>query len=330
MSVVKPGAGPTVIPSPPQLPELMLVEEKLAEILGKADGIIRDTCAGLLSAGGKRVRPMLTVCSGRCFGPLNMNMVFAAVAAELVHMASLVHDDVIDVSQTRRGRATVNSRYGNNTAVLTGDYIFAEAFNILSSNRLIAAMGYLVEAIKAMCDGEVNQAGELFSLSMDPHKYFTRIAKKTGILLSACCKSGAVTGGASEQEIEAMGEYGLNLGYAFQIVDDILDFTGTQETLGKPVGLDVTNGNITLPVILLLGNPAYGDWIKEILSGRKLDVTGVESIRQALQQTGSIEQSYAAASKCVEKAKASLEGIPPGLYKNTLLELADNVLQRQT
>ncbi len=329
MSVVQPGVGPIVVPSPLQLPELMLVEQKLADILGKAEGIIKDTCAGLLYAGGKRVRPLLTVCSGLCFGPLNMNMVFAAVAAELVHMASLVHDDVIDASQTRRGTATVNSRHGNSAAVLTGDYIFAEAFNILSSHRLITAMGYLVEAIKAMCDGEVNQAGELFALSVNPDKYFARIAKKTGILLAACCKSGAETGGGSEGEIEAMGEYGLNLGYAFQIVDDILDFTGTQEKLGKPVGLDVTNGNITLPVILLMDNPVYGNWVKEILSTRQINVTGVESIRQALQQAGSIEQSYAAAAKCVEKAKASLERIPAGRNKIMLLELADKVLQRQ-
>ncbi len=329
MSVVQSGIESTVPTVPLQVPELMLVEQKLAEVLGKAEGIIKDTCAGLLSAGGKRIRPLLTVYSGLCFGPLNTNMVFAAVAAELVHMASLVHDDVIDGSQTRRARDTVNSLHGNSAAVLTGDYIFAEAFNILSSHKLFAPMGYLVEAIKAMCDGEVNQAGELFALSANPDKYFARIAQKTGILLAACCRSGAQTGGGSEKEIEVMGEYGLNLGYAFQIVDDILDFTGTQEKLGKPVGVDVTSGNITLPVILLMDNPVYGNWVKEVLATRQVSVTGVESIRQALLQAGSIEQSYAAAAGCVKRAKASLERIPAGRYKNILLGMADKVLQRQ-
>lgn len=311
------------------LPELVLVEDKLTEILAGADGIIKDACTNLLCSGGKRLRPLLTICSGLCFGPVTDDMIYAAVAGELIHMASLIHDDVIDGSLTRRGKATANALHGNCAAILTGDYIFAEAFNILSSRRLLASMGYLVEAIKEMCDGEVNQAGELFHTSINTEQYYARIAKKTGILLAACCKSGASTAGASDEEIRLLGEYGLNLGYAYQIVDDILDFTGSAEKLGKPIGVDVTSGNVTLPVILLMENPVYGGWIKDVLNARNIPTCGVESIREALRNAGSIEKSYGAAANCVAEAKASLKQIPDGKHKDLLLALADKILQRE-
>lgn len=311
-----------------EVPELRLVEEKLSEILGRANGVILESCTNLLCSGGKRLRPLLTLSSGLCVGKLNDDIICAAVAAELIHMASLVHDDVIDGSLTRRGRDTINARHGNCAAVLTGDYMFAEAFSLLASRRLLSGMGYLVEAIKEMCSGEVNQAQELFQTGVNTAQYFSRIGKKTAVLLAACCKSGAAAAGAREDEILSLGEYGLNLGYAYQIVDDILDFTGSPEKLGKPIGVDVSSGNVTLPVILLLENPVYAGWIKEVLRARQIPASGVESIKEALINAGLIEKSYHTATFYVEKAKACLKLISEGPHTELLCSLADQILQR--
>jgi len=308
--------------------ELLFVEDQLQLVLNKADGLIQQTCVSLLQSGGKRIRPLLTLYSGMCFAPLNPSMIQAAVAAELIHMASLIHDDVIDKSSIRRGKPTVNSLYGDHAAILTGDYLFAEAFKILSTHRLLSSMTYLVEAIQAMCHGEVNQADEQFSNLVSKQDYFSRIAKKTGILLAACCQSGAILAGAHSEELTLLREYGLNLGYAYQITDDILDISGDAESLGKPVCADLINGNITLPLLYLLDNPIYGNWLREILTTRKVTHLGLLSIKEALICSGCIDQAYATATECIGNAKFSLAEIPPSPYKSTLLDLADSILLR--
>jgi len=312
-----------------QFTELLFVEDQLQAVLQKADGLIQQTCISLLQSGGKRIRPLLTLYCGMCFAPLNPLMIQAAVASELIHMASLIHDDVIDESATRRGKPTVVSQYGNHAAILTGDYLFAEAFSILSRQQLLSCMSYLVEAIQAMCYGEVTQADEQFSSSVDTEGYFSRIANKTGILLAACCQSGAILAGALSKEITLMREYGLNLGYAYQITDDILDINGDVESLGKPVGSDFVNGNITLPMLYLLDKPIYGSWLREIINMRKITDQGIQSIREALISTGCIEQAYATAIQCINNAKASLDTIPSSHNKTTLLSLADSILHRK-
>ncbi|MFZ3102429.1 MAG: polyprenyl synthetase family protein [Desulfitobacteriaceae bacterium] len=312
-----------------QFSEILLVENKLQAILASAEGIIKHTCLALLNSGGKRIRPLLTLTSGMCFGRLNNDMIDAAVASELIHMASLIHDDVLDNSLTRRNLATVNSRHGDMVAVLTGDFIFAEAFNILASNRLLPCMGFLVEAIKEMCDGEVNQAADQFVTSVTIEKYYTRIAKKTGFLLAASCKSGAIAAGATNEEIHSMGEYGLNLGYAYQIIDDIIDFTGAEYLTGKPVGVDLVNGNITLPIILLMEDPLYSDWLKSVLLTRNIAACELDNIGQALIQSKSLTKAFEIAQQCIEKAKSHLSSVPASNQRTNLLNLADQILLRQ-
>lgn len=311
-----------------QFPELLLVEDQLQDVLNKADGLIQQTCVNLLKSGGKRVRPLLTLYSGMCFGPLNPLMLKASVAAELIHMASLIHDDVIDESSTRRGKPTTNSLYGDHAAILTGDYLFAEAFNILSSEQLLSSMRFYIEAIQAMCDGEVNQAEEQFSVTIGTDQYFKRIAQKTGILLAACCQSGAQLGNASPDEISSLREFGLNIGYAYQITDDILDLSGNSESLGKPVGADLLNGNMTLPILYLLDNPIYGNWLREIMKTRKINRQGLYSIKEALISSGCLDQAYFTATQCISRAKASLSEIPANSYRSALINLSDSILQR--
>jgi heptaprenyl diphosphate synthase len=313
-----------------QFPELLFVEDKLQVVLSKADGLIQQTCVSLLQSGGKRIRPLLTLYSGMCFAPLNPPMIQAAVAAELIHMASLIHDDVIDKSSTRRGKPTVNSLYGDHAAILTGDYLFAEAFNILSTQQLLSSMTYLVEAIQAMCEGEVNQANEQFSSSISLQHYFQRITKKTGKLLAACCQSGAILAGGVAEELTQMREYGLNIGYAYQITDDILDISGDADSLGKPVGTDLINGNLTLPFLYLMDNPIYGNWLREIIKTRQVTRQGIQSIKDALVSSGCLDQAYATATQCICNAKDCLDKIPRSPYRTTLVNLADSILRRTT
>jgi heptaprenyl diphosphate synthase len=313
-----------------QFPELLFVEDKLQFIISKADGLIQQTCVSFLHSGGKRIRPLLTLYSGMCFAPLNPPMIQAAVAAELIHMASLIHDDVIDKSATRRGKPTVNFLYGDHAAILTGDYLFAEAFNILSTQQLLSSMTYLVEAIQAMCEGEVNQANEQFSSSIGLQHYFQRITKKTGKLLVACCQSGANLAGASSEELTQMLEYGLNIGYAYQITDDILDISGDANSLGKPVGTDLLNGNLTLPFLYLMDNPIYGNCLTEIIKTRKVTRQSIQKVQDALVSSGCIAQAYATATECICKAKDSLAKIPGSPYRTALANLADSILLRTT
>lgn len=311
----------------PDYPELIFVEDRLLNIFSKADTPIQSRCLNLLQSGGKRFRPLLTLYSGMCFGPLNQLMIYAAVAAELIHMASLTHDDVIDNAATRRGQPTTNVLNGNQAAVLTGDYLFAEAFQILSTRQLLPSMKFYIEAIQQMCSGEVTQAMENF-VPVDQETYFKRISQKTGVLLAACCKSGASLSGASAKDVELMAQYGIHIGYAYQIIDDILDFTGNSKTLGKPLGADISNGNITLPLIFLLEHPIYGSWLREILQTKIITSQGRQSIREALAYSGSLERAFAEAKACAARAKTCISSLPPSHYKSTLLQLADSVLER--
>ncbi|AHF07196.1 polyprenyl synthetase family protein [Desulfitobacterium metallireducens] len=313
--------------SPVVLPELLIVEEELHKTVAKAQGMILKSCSHLLSSGGKRLRPLLTLHSGMCFGPLNTATLQAAVAAELIHMASLIHDDVIDHSDLRRGQPTINSQQGNLNAVLTGDYLFAEAFQILSSHQLMDSMHYLVEAIQSMCTGEVEQAKHQFNFSLTINDYFERIAQKTGILLASSCRSGAATAGASQGDIERLGTYGMYLGYAYQIIDDLLDYTGNPEQTGKPVGADLINGNLTLPMIYLLNNPLYGPWARELLQD-KITSQSLRKIIQALISSDAMDEAFSTAQTCITSALSYLEKIPDGSSKTVLTDLAYQVLYR--
>lgn len=255
-------------------------------------------------------------------------MIKASVAAELIHMASLVHDDVIDESTTRRGKATINCLCGDHAAILTGDYLFAEAFNLLASEELLKSMLFFIEAIQAMCDGEVNQAEEQFSTTLGKDQYFKRIAQKTGILLAACCQAGAQLANAKAEDIRSLREFGLNIGYAYQITDDILDFSGSSESLGKPAGADLLNGNMTLPVLYLLENPVYGNWLQEILKTRRINSQSLSSINEALASAGCHQRASLTAAQCIERAKACLDNLPRSTYRTALLELADSIIRR--
>lgn len=303
---------------------LEAIEKELYDTISDSEGIVRDMCNHILGAGGKRIRPLLVVYIGNMFtNDENHDLIRAAAAAELIHMASLVHDDIIDNSDFRRSRQSVNKVWGNHYAVLCGDYLFAKAFGLLSGIGIVKSMKYMIEAIQSMCHGEILQASERYETNTVLEVYYNRIEKKTATFLACCCKSGADIAGAGDTQINLAAQYGINLGYAFQIIDDIMDLCGNTSVMGKPIGEDLIQGNLTLPVILLMDDAGYGDWIRQLIHRRDFTEESLGRIKLVLEENGIIEKSYEIAGYHMEKAKEALRLLPESEYKDTLYKLTD-------
>lgn len=310
------------------IPEIKLVEEELFRSVANLSPAMQEICVHIINSGGKRLRPLLLFYSGMCFGQLTQQMIKAAAAAELIHLASLVHDDIIDNSSLRHGRVTINSKDGNLVSVLAGDYLFAKAFEILCSNEIYKGMGSMVKAIQNMCEGEILQAEEIKTPSFNIEEYLLRIEKKTAKLISSCCETGASIATSDKGKIESMKNYGMNLGYAFQIVDDILDLIGDSRKLGKPVFNDLLQGNATLPVLFLRQYDGYSYYIDKVIKEKTASLDVQLVIRNGLLQTGALNQSYLKAVEYCNEAKRCLIDIPDSLYKQFLLNLTETILSR--
>lgn len=304
------------------IPGIELIEQELQNILADSRGTVREMSRHILQAGGKRVRPLLVFYSGTVFAPPTRELVLAAVAAELIHMASLVHDDIIDRSFFRRGKPSINKIWGSHHAVLCGDWLFARAFGVLSSYRLLVGLDYMVEAIENMCCGEILQAEEKYNCDVTMNGYYERIAMKTAIFLRKCCQTGASIAGAEKHQVDAMGEYGLNLGYAFQIIDDLLDFRGNVKETGKPKSEDLREGNITMPVIYLLEDKKYGSWLRHVINERNFSTEVLDKIGFLLDELSITQKCYETAHIHIDRALKSLEGLPPSKELEFLKEMA--------
>lgn len=310
-------------------PELDAIEAEIHHSLSDSEGTIGEMCSHLVNSGGKRLRPLLVLYCGLVFSIPSKKLEKAAVAAELIHMATLAHDDIIDDSRMRRGKPTINQLWGNTSSVLCGDYLFARAFGILSENRLYQSLALMVEAIDSMCSGEILQAENRFKNTMSLEMYFEQITKKTARFLECCCKSGASIGGANDIQREAMGNYGLNLGLAFQIIDDVLDYCGNEAIMGKPGGEDLRQGIVTLPVILLQNSDKYGLVANEIINKKLFTERDYAVLRDLLVTTGCIEQSRSIALSFIDKAITCLEPLPDTPYRDALIHLAEMLRFRE-
>lgn len=305
---------------------MKLVERELMRIILQCNEPLSSILKNMFT-GGKRLRPKLVLLSGLCFSPVNPDMIYSAVATELIHTASLIHDDVIDESCFRRNQPTINYIHGNHIAVLAGDYVFAKAFEVLSVHNLHRCKDYFVAAIQEMCHGEVMQAVD--NLFIDEEYYFKIIEKKTASLISACCKAGAVCGKASEEDVEKMGLYGLYLGCAFQIVDDLLDVIGEELEVGKPVGHDLDEGKLTLPYIYFFIKSPRSSKYRPLLKDKQLLLKVKSQLLSDLKKSEAINISYAKAEEFSKKARDVLNELPNSVYKNLLLELSFEVVKRK-
>ena len=270
----------------------------------------------IVTSGGKRIRPALCLLSARGGRAFDLPHVLPlAEALELIHTASLVHDDVIDEADTRRGAATANARWNNQVAILSGDYIFARAFT------LIAEEGYDPYVSKRLADlvcnlsvGEIIQDHAVYQASRGMADYYERIQKKTADFLEICCELGAMVGGMEREEMKKLAEYGHCIGMAFQITDDLLDIEQTAETIGKPAGNDIRQGIVTLPVIRALETSPDAEKLERIVTDMEMTDEMVERALEIVKATDGVDFAKAKADEYLARAKAALpEGLPDAI-----------------
>ncbi len=281
-----------------------------------------------LQNSGKMIRPALTLLSGKFYNYYLEHLLAMAAAVELMHTATLIHDDAIDSSMVRRGRATINKLWGEDEAVLLGDYLFAEAGSITATTENLRVIKNFAETLKTISSGEINQAFYTFHLEQSRDQYFKRIAQKTAALFALSTESGAVLSGAPEESIQILIEYGYNLGIAFQIVDDILDYIGTEEELGKPTGSDLAQGTLTLPAMLILDYYPKDNPVKRLFNKRG----GDDEIKQAIEMvrnSSAVRECYQIASHYCVKASRNLKQLPDNASRQSLMELVDFITYRK-
>ncbi len=307
--------------------DLASVEKKIQKALQHEDKLLSSVATHLQKAGGKRMRPALVLLCGRIWGEPPPVLTELAAAVEIIHMATLVHDDVIDDADIRRGWPTVNSQWNSELSILTGDFLFATAFCLLANsgdNRLVRLMA---EVVYEMSAGEITQLASTGVLEQDEAEYFDRIEKKTSIFIASCCELGGLAAGGSQKEAQVLRAFGHGIGMGFQIVDDVLDFTASPQRLGKPVGNDLTSGVITLPVIHALQSPAHGGRLAELIAdGVKPEQVG--EVVAVLEEAGSFTYALAKAAAFVSDAKRQLLFLPPSRARQSLEEMADFIVHR--
>ena len=285
-----------------------LVEQELRAAVAAPTEAMTEMAGHLIGAGGKRVRPLFAVAAGRCVpgheGPAPLDVVRGGVSVELVHLGSLYHDDVIDEATTRRGVESVNARWGNLKAILAGDFLLAKASEIAASLGVEVA-GLLAATIGRLCEGEVRELQDAYQVARTEEAYLASIEGKTASLLSSACRIGAIVADLPRPEIDALTEFGLAYGMAFQIVDDILDVVATDEQLGKPAGHDLVEGAYNLPVLRALAGPS-GPELAALL-GAPIEGEVWERARTLVRQSTGVAESVDVAQGYVDRAVAVLD-----------------------
>ncbi|MEP6963087.1 MAG: polyprenyl synthetase family protein [Acidobacteriota bacterium] len=284
----------------------------------------------LQTGGGKRLRPILVLLCGKLFGPTTPALIRMAAVVEMIHTATLVHDDVIDMAKTRRGRPSINVVWGNHTSVLAGDWLYMQAFQVALRERRFPLLDILIELTQRMVEGELLQLDRIGKIGVTETDYMELIDRKTASLFSACARLGAVCGNAGGGEETSLGEYAWNLGIAFQLIDDILDFTSREKILGKPVGNDLREGKVTLPLIYALetADSEERKLVETVLADGNYDQVPFSKILQMLNRHRGIERATERAKGFTEKAKDIIGGFPGSAFQKALVAVTGLVTDR--
>jgi len=284
----------------------------------------------LQSAGGKRLRPTMLLLASKLVGNGNSSAIQLGAVVELVHAATLVHDDVIDAAQTRRGRPSTNVKWGNHTCVLAGDWLYMQAFQIALRERNFQILDLLISLTQMMVEGELLQLERIGKIDISEADCMELVDRKTACLFSVCARLGAIAAHADAAAEEKLGEYAWNLGMAFQLVDDVLDFTAREKTLGKPVGGDLREGKVTLPVVYALerATPDERRLVETILRDRNYDNVPFRSILSLLDRYHGIERVKERAQSFTDKARAIVNEFPDSPYQRALLAVTELITER--
>jgi octaprenyl-diphosphate synthase len=315
----------------PVVGELAQVEERLFREIGSHVELIADITRYVLKSGGKRIRPSLLLLSAKLCGyrdgPRNISL---AAVAEYMHAATLIHDDIIDNADTRRGLPSAYSTWGPQISVLAGDYLYARSLQILVADGDLAVMQAFADATLRMTEGEVREVQMAGNLDLGWEEYLDIIVSKTAALMSAACRAGALIANAPAAQVEALTEFGLNLGIGFQLVDDALDFAAEEDRLGKPVGNDFKEGKVTYPVLHVLRSASEAERarIRVLAAKERADAADLAEVKAMVERHGAIGATMELARAYLEKAKGSLAIFPDSAVKQSLLLLVDFVRDR--
>ena len=310
--------------------ELQAVEICLQKIADTPLPLLSNIGSSLIGAGGKRLRPALFLLSARLSNRESYDdLVPLAASLELTHVASLIHDDVIDNSGLRRGRETANAKFGNHVAVLAGDYLFASVFGLIGEKEYPRVLGLkLAELVKLLTIGEIQQDSALYKIPDGTHEYYRQIERKTAEFMAVCCETGALVEGLDSGIADRMHEFGYNLGMAFQITDDLLDITGDEKTIGKPAGSDIKQGVITLPVIWALKNSPKKERLAAIVSNKMMTETELSEALTIVRDSDGIPYSKQKVQEYIRLAKSTIPDECKPELKKSFESLADYILKR--
>ena len=309
--------------------DLLAIEREFESDAVSGVQVITEIGEYLREGGGKRIRPALLLLAAKLVGYEGKGAIRLGSVVEIVHTATLVHDDIIDEALIRRGRPSANTQWGNSKCVLAGDWLYMQAFKIALEERNFRVLELLIGLTQQMVEGELMQMERLGRV-IGESEHLDLIYRKTACLFSISMKLGSVLGNASARDEERLGEYGRNLGLAFQIVDDVLDLTASEEVLGKPVASDLREGKVTMAVIHALDHctPDERKRIETVLDERCFSSVSHEDVLGILERCGSLEYATAAAHDCAERARQAICHFPDSEIKRALLWIPDFVVQR--
>jgi octaprenyl-diphosphate synthase len=308
--------------------EFTAVNQVIIEQLHSKIPLVENIGHYIIDAGGKRLRPLLVLLAAGCLGEIRRDHIHLAAIIEFIHTATLLHDDVVDLSSLRRGRATANAKWGNAPSVLVGDFLYSRAFQLLVSLGNMPLMQLLADTTNTIAEGEVLQLTKAGDPETTEQAYFTVIENKTAVLFAAATKGAALLHGAAASEADRLYRYGLNLGIAFQLADDLLDYLGDPEAMGKNIGDDLSEGKPTLPLIFTIdqGSAAERQLVVDAIAGR--DKSRIIEITAAVARCGALDYTRDRARHYADQARQELQSIPPSRCHDALKALCDLAVQR--
>jgi len=310
--------------------DLAQVEQKMRQSMVTPNKALSDVLACLLSSGGKRLRPALALLASRLGQAETGKALSLAGAVELLHTATLVHDDLIDNSLLRRGRVTLNAQWSSGATVLAGDLIFAQSASMAAETQNVRVIAIFAQTLVTICQGELSQLFSVPWRQQTKEDYYRRIYAKTASLFAAATEMGGILAGLPEIQVQALREYGRTLGMAFQIIDDVLDFVGDEGKIGKPVGGDLRQGIVTLPAMIYLCQAPQDEGVVDVLDRRGNQDGALTELVARIVESGAIQASYAEAEEFVRQGKDALLSLPAHPARAAMLEMADYVTARRT
>ena len=310
--------------------ELEDVNQKLLAFIGESRfNFLSELLSHIFGSSGKRIRPTLTLLSSGFNDPRGENVQTMAAAVEMLHIATLIHDDTVDESDTRRGRTTISKQWGRHTAVLVGDYIFAASATYVCKTENVEVIKRFSETIMELASGELEETTSSKNLNVTLDQYMNRIYFKTAALFTTAGESGAILSGANENVVSNLKEYSKYIGLAFQVMDDILDFQGSTKSMGKPVGADILNGVITLPTIYAMEDHKLRKKISTLYSQKFLPELHSEIVED-IRTSDAINRAYEYATKLCQDALQHLNDLPQNTHKESLEEIPKFILHRES